>query len=101
MLAAASGAAANMPDDLRISITDAEGDAAYPIAAFTYVLVYQDMSDANKGGALARFLWWGIHDGQKLGAPLDFAPLPAEVVSKDEAKLKALTSGGKPLLTGK
>jgi phosphate transport system substrate-binding protein len=99
--AAAAGAAANLPDDLRMSITDADGDATYPIAAFTYILVYKDMQDAAKGGALANFLWWGVHDGQKLGAPLDFAALPATVVAKDEDKIKSLTAGGKPAYTAK
>ncbi len=99
--AAASGAAAKMPEDLRISITDAEGDAAYPISAFTYVLVYEESPDAQKAQAVASFLWWGIHDGQKLGPPLHYAPLPAEVVTKAEARLKLLKGAGKPLLAGK
>lgn len=99
--AAAAGAAAKMPADLRLSIANAEGDAAYPISAFTYVLVYEDMADARKGAALASFLWWGIHDGQKLGAALHYAPLPAEVVTKAEAKLRTLKAGGKPALEGK
>jgi phosphate transport system substrate-binding protein len=99
--AAAAASSSKIPDDLRVSITDAEGDAAYPISAFTYILVYQDMTDASKAKALADFLWWGVHDGQKLGAPLQYAVLPAEVVTKDEAKLKSLTAGGKTLLAGK
>ena len=98
--AAAEGALASMPDDFRVSITDAEGDAAYPISSFTYILVYQDQQDARKGAALASFLWWAIHDGQKFEADLFYAPLPAELVTKVEAKLKTLTSGGKPLLAG-
>jgi phosphate transport system substrate-binding protein len=53
-----------------------------------------------KGKALAEFLWWAVHDGQKLGAPLDYAPLPAEVVTKVEAKLKGLKAGGQVLLAG-
>ena len=97
----AAGASAKMPDDLRMSIVDAEGDGVYPISAFTYALVYSEMPDKAKATALANFLWWGIHDGQKLGAPLNFAPLPAAVVAKAEAKLKGLTSGGQPVLSGK
>lgn len=96
--AAAAGAAAKMPGDLRISITDAEGDAAYPISAFTYVLVDEDGPDAAKREALTKFLWWGIHDGQKLGAALHYAALPSEVVTKAEAKLRSLKAGGKPAL---
>jgi phosphate transport system substrate-binding protein len=97
--AAAAGVA--LPDDLRVSIANAESEAAYPISAFTYVLVYEDTPDARKGQALANFLWWGIHDGQKLGAALHYAALPAEVVAKAEAKLKSLKAGGKPALEGK
>ena len=51
-----------------------------------------------KGKAVADFLWWAIHDGQKLGPDLFYAPLPAQVVASEEAKLKTLTAGGKPLL---
>ena len=96
--AAAAGAAANLPEDLAVSITDAPGADAYPISAFTYVLVYQDSADRTKAEALAKFLWWAIHDGQALAAPLHYAPLPATVVTKVEAKLKTLTAGGQPLL---
>src|SRR5207247_165960 len=96
--AAAAGAAGSLPEDLRVSITDAAGAAAYPISAFTYILVYADLPDAAKGAALARFLWWAVHEGQQFGAPLHYAPLPAAVVQRDEAKLKALRAAGKPLL---
>jgi phosphate transport system substrate-binding protein len=98
--AAAAGIVANMPDDMRMSIVDAPGEAAYPISAFTYILVYEEQPDAVKGKALAEFLWWAIHDGQKFGTALDYAPLPAEVVTKIEAKLKSLKAGGQVLLAG-
>ena len=96
--AAAAGVSKDMPDDFRVSITNAPGDTSYPISSFTYILVYADAPDATKGKAVASFLWWAIHDGQKLGPDLFYAPLPAEVVAKEEAKLKSLTAGGKPLL---
>ena len=96
--AAAAGVAATIPDDLRVSITNAPGDAAYPISAFTYILVYEEAADATKGKALAKFLWWAVHEGQALGAPLHYAPLPPEVVTKVEAKLKALKAGGQVAL---
>ena len=99
--AAAAGSLGKIPADMRISIVDAEGQAAYPIAAFTYILVYEDATDAAKAGALAKFLWWGIHDGQKLGGPLHYAALPSEVVVKAEVQLKLLKASGKPLLEGK
>ncbi len=53
--------------------------------------------DAEKGTALVNFLWWAIHDGQKMAQALDYAPLPAPVVAKVEATLKSLTVNGKPV----
>jgi phosphate transport system substrate-binding protein len=95
--AAAAGVAASMPDDLRMSVTNSPGKGAYPIAGFTYLLVFQEQTDPVKGPALAHFLWWEIHAGQALGPPLDYAPLPAGVVKRVEAKLHQLTLGGKTL----
>ena len=99
--AAAASVASKIPEDLRMPIVDADGDAAYPIAGFTYALVYEDMADTPRAPALAKFLWWGIHDGQQLGPALHYAPLPAAVVTKAEAKVKSLKAGGKPLLAEK
>ena len=98
--AAAAGAVASMPDDMRVSIVDAPGETAYPISSFTYILVYEEQPDATKGKALAQFLWWAVHEGQAFGTALHYAPLPAEVVSKVEVKLKALKAGGQVLLAG-
>jgi phosphate transport system substrate-binding protein len=98
--AAAASVASSMPEDLRVSIVDAPGEKAYPISAFTYILVYEDQGDARKGKALAQFLWWATHDGQKLGPPLDYARLPAAILPKVEASLRKLEAGKKPLLAG-
>jgi phosphate transport system substrate-binding protein len=95
---AAAGAMGSIPDDLRVSIVDPPGEGAYPIAAFTYLLVYQEQTDATKGKALAQFLWWAIHDGQAFGPPLHYAPLPPELVVRVEAKLRSLRAGGQALL---
>jgi len=99
IVAAAAGASANLPDDLRVSITDPPGDKSYPIASFTYILVYKDQTDAVKGPALANFLWWGTHAGQATAPGLHYAPLPAPVVKRVEAKIKGLQLNGKPALT--
>ena len=97
--AAAADLARSMPDDLRISIVDAPGDDAYPIASLVFALVYQTAADETRGKTLARFLWWVVHDGQKLGAPLHYAPLPREVVTLVEEKLRALkVPSGDPAL---
>ena len=97
--AAAASAANNMPADLRVSITNAPGKDAYPISTFTWILVYKDQKDQTKGEALAKFLWWGIHDGQKSASALGYAPLPSQVVQKDEEKIKAMMNNGKAVYT--
>ncbi len=96
--AAAAGAIKDMPADYRVSITNADGPNTYPIAAFTYLLVYADQADQAKGEAIANLLWWAIHDGQKLAPTLLYAPLPAELVSKVEATVKSIKHNGQPLL---
>ena len=94
--AAAASASAQTPEDLRVSITNSPGENAYPISGYTYILPYKEQKDANKGKALVDFLWWGIHDGEKFTGT-DYAPLPAEIVKRAEAKINSITSGGKPL----
>ena len=96
--AAAAGAVKSMPADFRVSLTNAPGPDAYPIASFTWLLVYKDQSNESKGKALVKFLWWAIHDGQRHPAALLYAPLPAPVVKEIEAKIKQITFSGKPLL---
>lgn len=95
--AAAAESIQTTPEDLRVSITDAAGAQAYPIASYTYLLVYQDQKDATKGKTLVDFLWWGIHDGEAFAKTLQYAPLPAEIVKRAEAKINSITSGGKTL----
>jgi phosphate transport system substrate-binding protein len=95
--AAAAAASAETPDDLRVSITNSAGANAYPISSYTYILAYKDQKSAEKGKALVDFLWWGIHDGEQFAKELQYAPLPAEIVKRAEAKINSITAGGKPL----
>jgi phosphate transport system substrate-binding protein len=92
-----AAAKAEMPDDYRVSITNQPGKDAYPIASFTYILVYKDQTDPAKGKELLHFLWWAVHDGEKAAAALDYAPLPKPVVQKVESTLKKMTVQGKPI----
>jgi phosphate transport system substrate-binding protein len=94
---AAASVAGQMPDDMRVSITNAPGAAAYPISSFTYLLVYKDQQDRAKGKALVDFLWWAVHDGEQMARELLYAPLPAEVVKKAEAKINSITHQGAAL----
>src|SRR6185503_17199986 len=84
--AAAAGSSAQTPDDLRVSITNAAGENAYPISSYTYILAYKDQKDADQGKALVDFLWWGIHDGEGFAKDLLYAQLPKEIVTLAEAK---------------
>jgi phosphate transport system substrate-binding protein len=99
--AAAAGAAADMPADFRVSLTNAPGENAYPIASFTWLLVYREQPNEAKGRALVKFLWWATHEGQRFPASLLYAPLPAPVVAKIEARIRQITFAGKPLLAAR
>jgi phosphate transport system substrate-binding protein len=87
--AAAAGAAKDMPDDFRVSITNAPGKTAYPISSFTWLLIPAKFSDAAKRDAIKGFVKWMLADGQNYAEPLSYAKLPKEVVAKE---LKALNN---------
>ena len=84
---AAAGASKNMPADLRVSITDPDGKESYPISGFTWLLVYQNMKDKQKGEALVKFLKWAMGEGQSYAKDLLYAPLPKEVIKLCESKI--------------
>ncbi|MGD0126574.1 MAG: phosphate ABC transporter substrate-binding protein PstS [Terriglobia bacterium] len=81
--AAASAFAKSMPEDFRISITNAPGKAVYPISSFTYLLIPTRIEDANKKQVIKNFLIWMLNDGQKAAEPLSYARLPKEVVARE------------------
>ena len=90
----AAAATADIPADYRVSITNAPGKDAYPISGFTWLLVHKDNKDAAKGTAIINFLKWAIADGEKLAAPLDYAPLPASVQQRVLKTIGELTVNG-------
>jgi phosphate transport system substrate-binding protein len=81
--AAAAAASKFMPDDFRVSITNPEGKAAYPIASFTWLLIPAKFGDAAKRDAVKDFLKWMMTDGQQYCEGLAYAKLPKEVVTKE------------------
>ena len=81
--AAAAAAAKFMPDDFRVSITNPEGKAAYPIASFTWLLIPAKFTDAAKRDVVKDFLKWMMTDGQQSCEALSYAKLPKEVVAKE------------------
>lgn len=95
--AAAAGVVEQMKEDVRVSIVNSSTPEAYPIAGFTYLLVYQEQPDLTKGKALAEFLRWAMTEGQPYAAPLGYAPLPQGVVAINESAIQSLSYEGKPL----
>src|SRR5436305_10663686 len=81
---AAASSLKTIPDDYRISITDAPAKGAYPISTFTWLLVPSKFSDSSKGKAIAGFLKWAITDGQNSVEALSYAKLPAVIVAKEQ-----------------
>jgi len=85
--AAAAEAAAKMPPDFRVSITNAPGKGVYPISSFTWILLYENPKDKMKAKALVDFMKWALTDGQKYAPELGYAPLPEAVVKLEMAAL--------------
>lgn len=80
---AAAASAKNMPDDFRVSITDAPGADAYPISSFTWLLIPSHIADAGKRDDIKAFLKWMMTDGQKYNEALAYAQLPKAVAAKE------------------
>jgi phosphate transport system substrate-binding protein len=81
--AAAAKAAKTMPDDFRVSITNADGKDVYPISTFTWLLIPEKIADAGKKKAITDFLKWMLIEGQTMTESLDYAKLPKAVVDKE------------------
>jgi phosphate transport system substrate-binding protein len=91
-IAAAAAAATTIPADLRFYITNEPGAQSYPISGFSFIVVYQNQSDSDKGQAIVQALWYLTHDGQAFAAP-NYTPLPANIVLKDEGQIQKITCG--------
>ena len=81
---AAAASSKEMPDDFRVSITNAPGKDAYPISSFTWLLIPEKISDATKKKAIKDFLAWMLADGQKMAAVLSYEELPKVVIAKEQ-----------------
>lgn len=96
--AAAEAAAVDFPADFRQEpIINGAGPNTYPIASYTFLLVYQDQTDSAKGQALVAFIYWALTDGQSSEASLGYAPLPKNVNDQALAQLHQVTTGGAPI----
>jgi phosphate transport system substrate-binding protein len=88
--AAAAGAAKAMPNDFRVSITNAPGKGVYPISSFTWLLFYENPKDKKLAKIMVDFMHWALADGQKYCSDLGYAPLPKEVVALETEALKKI-----------
>src|SRR6266545_112121 len=82
--AAAAASATSMPADFRVSITDADGKDAYPIASYTWILLYQSPTDKDKARKMVAFMRWAITEGEAFTKDLGYAPLPDSVVKLEQ-----------------
>jgi len=85
--AAAAAAVKAMPKDFRVSITNAPGPGVYPMASFTWLLLYENPKDKAQSKVMVDFMKWALTDGQKFATGLGYAPLPAEIVKLELAAL--------------
>ncbi len=83
-----------------LSIVDADDELAYPIAALSLLVVPRDARDRAKGEALARFVWWAVHEGQRFAEAEGYAPLPPDLVARAESTLRELRAAGAPIFGG-
>jgi phosphate transport system substrate-binding protein len=87
---AAAASVKNMPADFRVSITNAPGKDAYPIASFTWLLIPTQSKDQVRGKIIIDFLHWMLSDGEKMAPQLDYAPLPESVATKVAEAIKQI-----------
>jgi phosphate transport system substrate-binding protein len=90
--AAAAGAARNMPKDMRVMLTDADGKNSYPICGFTWLLIYKNMKDKSKAKEITKFLNWAFTKGQSYAKDLYYAPLPPTVQKMDVKQISMVNT---------
>jgi phosphate transport system substrate-binding protein len=83
-------ASAKIPEDFRFSMVNPPGADAYPIAGATWLLVYQQQKDADKGKKLVEFLNWALTKGEGMASTLDYAPLPANLQARVLERIKTI-----------
>jgi phosphate transport system substrate-binding protein len=88
--AAAAGAAANMPKDFRVSITNAPGQSAYPISSFTWILMYEDPKDTGLAKVMIDFMKWALAEGQGVAPTMGYASVPPNVIQMESEQLNQI-----------
>ncbi len=91
----------DIPDDTRILLVDTKEPGGYPISGLTWLILFKNLDErgmsSEKARALVDLLWWMTHDGQNYCKPLEYAPLPADVVKKAERIIESVTYEGLPV----
>lgn len=87
---AALASAAGLPESLRAFVPDPEGEEAYPIVTFTWLLLYGQYAQADKAAALREFVDWGLTTGQTFSSELGYIPLPENVAALSRAAVAAV-----------
>ncbi len=95
--AAAQGV--ELPDDMKVMLTNSAKTDAYPMVGFTWMLVYVNQTDKAKGETLVKMLWWAVHDGQQYTEALSYAPLAGTAVTKAENEIRSIKYQGQTLFT--
>ena len=74
-------ASVKLPPDLRAWLPDPEGPQAYPIATYTWLLLYKKNSDPKKAAALRELVDYCLTEGQKMSTQMGYIPLPENIAS--------------------
>jgi phosphate transport system substrate-binding protein len=72
---------AELPEDLRVWVTDPDGEQSYPIVTYTWLLLHKKYEEPKTAEALKDVLRYCLTDGQKESAALGYIPLPAKVAA--------------------
>ena len=96
----AASNATNIPADLRFFIVNEPGAATYPISGYSWVVVYKNQTNTDKGEAIANTLWWMTHQGQQYAAAIFYAALSPSITTLDEGQIKSIMCGTKACYQG-
>lgn len=100
-MAAAATALQSVPDtsDLKLSLIDQPDDAAYPIAAFSWLLVYENPPDTLKARKLADFIRWIVTEGADQARALDYTPIPPNLAELVLERVERISPAGDTVAT--
>ena len=93
----AAGGILKFPISPTTNILNSSAPGAYPISSTTYLLIYKDQTDQDKGQTLIDFGTWALTSGQATVKQLNYSPLPPEISQQALDQLKQVTYQGSPI----